>query len=93
VENSQIERRLLVCQNYTFCKQGSAKVLATFKTFDIPNITVEKSGCLGKCGNGPMILVLPEEVCYGHVEPQNISVIMENICLVDSRLKKYWIMS
>ena len=43
MENSQIERRLLVCQNYTFCKQGSAKVLATFKTFDIPNITVEKS--------------------------------------------------
>ena len=77
MENSQIERRLLVCQNRTCRKQGSAKVLANFQKFDMPNITVKKSGCLGKCGNGPMILVLPEEVWYSHVELQNISVIME----------------
>ncbi|NES05231.1 MAG: (2Fe-2S) ferredoxin domain-containing protein [Okeania sp. SIO2F4] len=77
MENSQVERLLLVCQNRTCKKQGSAKVLATFQTFDIPNITVEKSGCLGKCGSGPMVLVLPEEVWYSHVEPQNISAVME----------------
>ena len=77
VENSQVERRLLVCQNRTCRKQGSAKVLAAFQTFDIPNITVEKSGCLGKCGNGPMVLVLPEEVWYSHVEPQDISAVLE----------------
>ncbi|MDE5075735.1 MAG: (2Fe-2S) ferredoxin domain-containing protein [Trichodesmium sp. St5_bin2_1] len=81
MENSQIERRLLVCQNHTCRKQGSAKVLATFHKFDMPNITVEKSGCLGKCGNGPMILVLPEELWYGHVEPQNIAVILEKYLL------------
>ena len=45
------------------------------------NITVEKSGCFGKCGNGPMILVLPEEVWYGHIKPQNIAVIMEQYLL------------
>ena len=77
MENSQVERRLLVCQNRTCRKQGSAKVLAAFQTFDIPNIAVEKSGCLGKCGSGPMLLVLPEEVWYSYVQPQNISVIME----------------
>ncbi|MGD1701080.1 (2Fe-2S) ferredoxin domain-containing protein [Dapis sp. BLCC M229] len=77
MENSQVERLLLVCQNRTCKQQGSAKVLATFQTFDIPNITVEKSGCLGKCGSGPMVLVLPEEVWYSHVEPQNISAVME----------------
>ncbi|MDE5095565.1 MAG: (2Fe-2S) ferredoxin domain-containing protein, partial [Trichodesmium sp. St11_bin5] len=68
---------LLVCQSRTCRKQGSAKVLANFQKFDMPNITIKKSGCLGKCGNGPMILVLPEEVWYSHVELQNISVIME----------------
>ncbi|MCL2925827.1 MAG: (2Fe-2S) ferredoxin domain-containing protein [Trichodesmium sp. MAG_R04] len=57
VENSKIERCLLVCQNHTCCKRGSAKVLATFQTFDTPNITVDKSGCLVKCGHIPMILV------------------------------------
>lgn len=77
VENSQIERRLLVCQNRTCRKQGSAKVLAAFQTFDIPNIAVEKSGCLGQCGKGPMVLVLPEEIWYSYVQPTNISVILE----------------
>ncbi len=77
VENSQVERLLLVCQNRTCRKQGSAKVLAAFQTFDIPNITVEKSGCLGKCGSGPMVLVLPEEVWYSRVFPEQVSTILE----------------
>ncbi len=77
VENSQIDRGLLVCQNRTCRKQGSAKILAAFQTFDIPNIAVEKSGCLGQCGKGPMVLVLPEEIWYSHVETQSISVIIK----------------
>ena len=81
MENSQVKRLLLVCQSRTCRKQGSAKVLANFHKFDMPNITVKKSGCLGKCGNGPMILVLPEEVWYGHIKPQNIAVIMEQYLL------------
>ena len=83
VENSQLDRRLLVCQNRTCRKQGSAKVLAAFKTFDIPNIAVEKSGCLGKCGKGPMVLVLPEEVWYSHVIPIKFQQLWNNICLVE----------
>ncbi|MGD1714770.1 (2Fe-2S) ferredoxin domain-containing protein [Dapis sp. BLCC M172] len=81
VENSKLDRLIKACQNRTCRKQGSAKVLAAFQTFDIPNITVEKSGCLGKCGSGPMVLVLPEEIWYSHVEPQNVSVIMEQYFL------------
>ena len=77
VENNQVDRLLLVCQNRTCRKQGSAKVLAAFQTFDIPNITVEKSGCLGKCGSGPMVLVLPEEVWYSRVFPEQVSTILE----------------
>ncbi|NEN91217.1 MAG: (2Fe-2S) ferredoxin domain-containing protein [Okeania sp. SIO3H1] len=77
MENSQVERRLLVCQNRTCRKQGSAKVLAAFESSEVPDIKVEKSGCLGQCGNGPMVLVLPEEVWYSRVFPQKISTILE----------------
>ena len=77
MKNSQVERRLLVCQNRTCRKQGSARVLAAFQEFDMTNIAIEKSGCLGKCGNGPMVLVLPEEVWYSRVYPQQISIILE----------------
>ena len=77
MKNSQVERRLLVCQNRTCRKQGSVRVLAAFQEFDMTNIAIEKSGCLGKCGNGPMVLVLPEEVWYSRVFPQQISTILE----------------
>ncbi|NEQ73085.1 MAG: (2Fe-2S) ferredoxin domain-containing protein [Okeania sp. SIO2C9] len=77
MENSQVERRLLVCQNRTCRKQGSAKVLAAFESSEVSNIQVEKSGCLGQCGNGPMVLILPEEVWYSRVFPQQISTILE----------------
>ncbi len=88
VENSKVERLLLVCQNRTCRKQGSAKILAAFQTFDMPNIKVEKSGCLGKCGNGPMVLILPEEIWYSYVQTQNISVILEKHLLSELPVKE-----
>ncbi|MGD1808427.1 (2Fe-2S) ferredoxin domain-containing protein [Dapis sp. BLCC M126] len=88
MENSQVKRVLLVCQNRTCRKQGSEKVLTAFQAFDTPNITVEKSGCLGKCGSGPMVLVLPEEVWYNHVQPTNISVILEKHLLIRLPVKE-----
>ncbi|MEB3342116.1 (2Fe-2S) ferredoxin domain-containing protein [Okeania sp.] len=77
MENIQVNRLLLVCQNRTCRKQGSVKVLTVFQALNIPNIKVEKSGCLGKCGSGPIVLVLPDEVWYSHVDVQSISAVVE----------------
>lgn len=77
VENNQVKRRLLVCQNRTCRKQGAVKVLAAFESSEVPEIEVEKSGCLGQCGNGPMVLVLPEQVWYSHVHPDRVAVVVE----------------
>ncbi len=77
MENIPEKRRLLVCQNRTCRKQGAAKVLAAFESSEVPNIEVEKSGCLGQCGNGPMVLVLPEEVWYSHVHIDAVSLVVE----------------
>jgi (2Fe-2S) ferredoxin len=69
-------QKILVCQNRTCRKQGSAEVLAAFResckdggtgdggTGVSPVLRVEGSGCLGHCGSGPMVLLLPEEVWY-----------------------------
>ncbi|MEM1169118.1 MAG: (2Fe-2S) ferredoxin domain-containing protein [Cyanobacteria bacterium P01_H01_bin.35] len=76
VENNQVDRLLLVCQNRSCLKQSSAKLLAAFQTFNIPNIAVKKSVCLGKCGSGAMVLDFPEER-YICVDSKNISVIVE----------------
>jgi (2Fe-2S) ferredoxin len=40
-------------------------------------VTVVASGCLGKCGKGPMVLVLPEEIWYFRIQIDEVSVVIE----------------
>lgn len=51
-------------------------------------MTVTASGCLGQCGNGPMVLVLPEMVWYCRVSPQEIPPLVEQHLLGGQRVKK-----
>ena len=66
---------VLICQHRTCRKQGSAKVLTAFRALTIPNITFEGCGCLGHCGNGPMVLILPARIWYYLVQPQDVPTI------------------
>jgi (2Fe-2S) ferredoxin len=70
-------RVVLVCQNRTCRKQGAKQVLAAFQAQAVPEVTVQKSGCLGQCGSGPMVVVLPEEVWYGRVHPDEVPVVVQ----------------
>ncbi|HEY9644848.1 MAG TPA: (2Fe-2S) ferredoxin domain-containing protein, partial [Chroococcidiopsis sp.] len=40
-------------------------------------ISIEASGCLGQCGNGPMVLVLPDQVWYCRVQPEEVAAVVE----------------
>ncbi|MGA7934461.1 MAG: (2Fe-2S) ferredoxin domain-containing protein [Kovacikia sp.] len=73
---SCLPRQVLVCQNITCRKQGSAQVLAAFRSAVSPAITVFGCGCLGECGNGPIVLVLPEQTWYSHVNPEDVPLIV-----------------
>ncbi|MGB3237501.1 MAG: (2Fe-2S) ferredoxin domain-containing protein [Geitlerinemataceae cyanobacterium] len=70
-------QQVLVCQNRTCKRQGSAEVLAAFQSQSIVGISVRGSGCLGQCGNGPMVLILPEEIWYSKVHPGEVIAIVE----------------
>ena len=70
-------KRVLVCQNRTCKKQGAGKVLAAFKAHEVPDITVTSSNCLGQCGMGPMVLVIPDEVWYCGVHPDEVPAVVE----------------
>ncbi len=63
---------VLVCQHLTCRKQGAAKVLAAFRQLKTPNVIYEGSGCLGNCGNGPMVFILPARICYYLVQPHDV---------------------
>ncbi|MCC5637818.1 (2Fe-2S) ferredoxin domain-containing protein [Nostoc sp. CHAB 5844] len=77
-----------VCQNRTCKKQGAAKVLEALKNLPVPDVTVTASGCLGQCGNGPMVLVLPEMVWYSGVQPNEIPRLVEQHLLCGERVKQ-----
>lgn len=70
---------ILICQNRTCKKQGAAEVFAAFRTLAPPEIAYEGCGCLGNCGNGPMVLVLPARIWYYRVHPQDVPTILTAI--------------
>ncbi|WP_373539781.1 ferredoxin [Chamaesiphon sp.] len=70
---------VLICQNRTCKKQGAAQVLTALRTLKSPEITIEGCGCLGNCGNGPIVLVLPTRMWYYHVRPQDIPTILTSL--------------
>ncbi|KAK4402520.1 hypothetical protein Sango_0992700 [Sesamum angolense] len=55
-----------VCTNRTCRKQGSLEVLLVLSGIAPPFVTVNSCGCLGRCGSGPNIVILPEAVFVGH---------------------------
>jgi (2Fe-2S) ferredoxin len=71
--------RILVCQHLTCRKQGAAKVLAELRKVDRSDIAIEGCGCLGRCGSGPNILILPATIWHHHVQPQDTTAIVASI--------------
>ena len=41
-------------------------------------IRINRSGCLNHCGHGPMVVVYPDAVWYGGVQPEDIDEIFES---------------
>ncbi|HEY9741643.1 MAG TPA: (2Fe-2S) ferredoxin domain-containing protein [Coleofasciculaceae cyanobacterium] len=77
IESLESSRRVLVCQNRSCRKQGSASVLAAFQSPLVTNITVVGSTCLGECGNGPIVLVMPEQIWYSGVHPSEVPAVVK----------------
>ena len=73
--NPQPKRRVLICQNTACSKSGALAVLKTFQALELPEVELVASGCLGQCGNGPMVLILPEQIWYRYVRRQNVRTI------------------
>lgn len=74
------QKQILVCQNRSCRKAGSARILAAFGTLAPPDLTVVACGCLGHCGSGPMVLVLPDQTLYNHLYLQDVEEIIHQAC-------------
>ncbi|QLE58133.1 ferredoxin [Nostoc sp. TCL26-01] len=83
-----ISRCVRVCQNRTCKKQGAKEVLSAFIALPVADVTVSASSCLGQCGNGPMVLILPDMVWYGGVLPQEVPLVIEQHLINGQRVQQ-----
>jgi (2Fe-2S) ferredoxin len=51
--------------------------MAAFNANPVEGVEVVGCGCFGQCGNGPMVLVLPEQIWYSRVHPDEVGVIVD----------------
>ncbi len=70
-------RRVLVCQHQSCQRHGSAAILKAFEQHSISGVSVECSGCQGQCNIGPTVRVLPDEIWYYRVQPEDVPQIVE----------------
>lgn len=70
-------RYVWICQSRACSRQGAAKVLQAFQANPIPAVIVLGSPCMGQCGNGPMVRVLPDDVWYWRVCPEEVPAIIK----------------
>jgi len=84
LEDPITPRRVLVCQYRTCCKDGAEQVLLALQQAQaIDNVTVEACGCLGLCGSGPMVLVLPDQVYYWQMNPEKAQKVIASHLLAN----------
>ncbi|MFB8789374.1 MAG: (2Fe-2S) ferredoxin domain-containing protein [Potamolinea sp.] len=77
VENPESSRQVLVCQSRSCRKLGAAAVLAAFQACSLTDVSVIGSACLGQCGCGPMVLVIPEQIWYSGILSCEVPAVVE----------------
>ena len=77
------ERHVFICTHGEFCPfDGSDEVHRILKegvaTRGLKTkVRVNRAGCFNQCGNGPMVVVYPENVWYAGVTPEKARRILE----------------
>lgn len=81
----QYEKHVFVCTTGGTCPaqgdtEGYVKVLRgeVARAGLHVQIRVNKSGCFSQCGNGPMIVVYPEDVWYSGVRAEDLAEIVQS---------------
>lgn len=76
-------RCVLVCQYRSCVRSGSEAVLEAFRSQTPRGIFVSASQCLGQCGSGPNVQVMPDNTWYCQVQPSDVATIVKEHLLQD----------
>jgi (2Fe-2S) ferredoxin len=67
-----------VCQHRSCSRQGAAQVLAAFQEKAPAPILISRGDCQGQCGSGPTVHIMPDNIWYCHVRPEDVDTIVES---------------
>uniref|UniRef100_M1AN39 TPR domain containing protein n=1 Tax=Solanum tuberosum TaxID=4113 RepID=M1AN39_SOLTU len=84
VKEEEVERKIEIrlCTERACRKQGSLDTLQVLSGIAPPFVAVNSCGCLGRCGAGPNVVVLPGAVYVKHVgTPTRAAETMAFVCL------------
>ena len=73
------DRTILVCQGRCCRKDGSRQILTAFQSQTPEKIEIVPCGCLGQCGNGPNIVILPDKIFHQRIYPPDVPIIFNQI--------------
>lgn len=75
------KKEIRVCVNRTCSKQGSREIFSVLADIAPPEISVASCGCLGLCGAGPNLVLLPTEVLVRHCGTANRAAeVLARVC-------------
>ncbi len=79
--------KIKVCQKSSCCKRGGDRVWQALadrlQAHDMADqVQLERTGCLGKCKQGPALMVLPEKHKYTAVRPHQVSKLLKQYVAV-----------
>lgn len=80
------KQELLVCVNKTCKKQGSVPVAQFAEDISacVEDFHVERTGCQGKCGNGPNMRLEPDGLDVSHMgTPAKVAQLLRDVCNMD----------
>ncbi|KAL3342609.1 hypothetical protein AABB24_026568 [Solanum stoloniferum] len=84
IQEGEVERKIEIrlCTERACRKQGSLDTLQVLSGIAPPFVAVNSCGCLGRCGAGPNVVVLPGAVYVKHVgTPTRAAETMAFVCL------------
>ena len=95
-------RRVIICAGTGCLSNGALKVhaalLSRLSACSIPidvkltpesdNLRISKSGCQGFCQMGPLMTILPDNILYCRVQPEDVDEIVETTLLNGSIIKR-----
>lgn len=69
---------IVICSGKTCRKDGANKLLNYLQKQPSNKNDFTTKHCFGKCGNGPIVFILPMQKFYYHVNLDKILLILEN---------------